>query len=93
LQSGFFNIKGAKMYHDLAKGLKEVYATLSRRHGQVVDSCPAEMNGIKGILGYSKAIYFRVWFDTADDSTTMFTTFKRHLAKGKYTELKAKYGK
>jgi len=51
------------------------------------------MNGIKGILGYSKAIYFRVWFDTADDSTTMFTTFKRHLAKGKYTELKAKYGK
>jgi hypothetical protein len=74
-------------------GLEKLYKTISRRHGIVHVATPAEMNGKPGFLGVSSALYTRVWFDTEDDSKTLFTSFNKNVALQRYRELKKQYGK
>jgi hypothetical protein len=78
---------------DPFKGLEQLYRTLSRRHGKIHASTPAEINGRPGFLGVSTGIYTRLWFDTDEDSKTLFTSFKKEPALRRYEEFKKKYGK
>lgn len=64
----------------------------NKNHVNVIDCCPAEMNGEKGWLGVSRAVWCRVWFDVGRASTTLFTSMRRADAVARFNELKAKYG-
>lgn len=74
------------------KGFEEVYKSMKGRHAFVYDACPAVMNGEKGYLGVSTLAYSRVWFDTKDDSKTLYSSFSRRKAIQRYGRLKKKYG-
>jgi hypothetical protein len=74
-------------------GLEQLYKTLSKRHVNVQAAYPAEMNGVKGFLGISKGLYTRVWFDTEEDSKTLFSSMSNPKAWAKFRELRAKYCK
>lgn len=74
-------------------GLEQLYKTLSKRHGKVHAACPVEMNGRSGFLGVSSGLYTRVWFDTDDDSKTLFSSMQKNQALERYEELRKQYGK
>ena len=76
---------------DPFKGLEQLYKTLSKRHLYVQAAYPAEINGAKGYLGISRAVYSRVWFDTESDSKTLYSSFSNQKAQKKFQELRAKY--
>merc|ERR1712070_106403 len=46
------------------------------------------MNGEQGFLGFSSALYSRVWFDTQNRSQTLFNGSKRD-AQCRFEEIKA----
>lgn len=78
---------------DPIDALEKLYKTLSKRHGEVHDACPAEMGGRSGFLGVSSGIYTRVWFDTDDDSKTLFSSTNKEQAIEKFKEFRRQYGK
>ncbi|HEX8707593.1 MAG TPA: hypothetical protein VF723_04975 [Pyrinomonadaceae bacterium] len=78
---------------DPFKGLEQLYKTISKRHLKVQAAYPAEMNGIKGFLGISRGVYARVWFDTEEDSKTLFSSLSNQKAQERFQELRAKYCK
>jgi hypothetical protein len=75
-----------------AEELDRLYRTISRRHLKIYDTCPAVMNGRNGFLGISRGVYTRVWFDTENDSTTLFSSFRPEPARQKFDELRQQYG-
>ncbi|CAM4474467.1 MULTISPECIES: hypothetical protein [Myxococcus] len=77
----------------ISKDLEQVYRTLSKRHLYVLDACPAEMNGEHGYLGVSSGLYTRVWFDTTEDSKTLFSSFDKRTAREKFHQLRKLYGR
>lgn len=78
---------------NIFEGLDKLFKSLSKNHLIVHEVCTAEMNNKKGFLGISTGLYTRVWFDTEEDSVTLFTSFSKDEALDKFEELKEKYGK
>lgn len=78
---------------DPFKGLEQLYKTISKRHLNVQAAYPAEMNGVRGFLGISRGVYTRIWFDTENDSKTLYSSLSNKKAKVKFQELRAKYCK
>ena len=72
-------------------GIDKVLKTFLKMHVNVIDACPAEINGEKGLLGVSQALCFRVWFDTETDSKTFFTSFRKLEAIEKFESLRNEY--
>jgi hypothetical protein len=75
-----------------ADDIRKIKEAVDANHLNVIETCPATINGDKGWLGVSRGIWCRVWFDTGEKSTTLYTSMKRDRAVARFRELKEKYG-
>jgi hypothetical protein len=63
--------------------IKDLFNKLGKIHGSIHDSCLAKLGEKTGFLGYSSAVWTKVWFDTPECSTTLY--------EGSFENCKAKY--
>lgn len=66
----------------------ELIRRILPRHGIVYEAVPVVMSDKHGFLGISAAAYYRVWFDTENNSQTLFSGSK-DSAWQRFNELKA----
>jgi hypothetical protein len=72
---------------------KDLWSHVRTRHLKIIDSCPATMNDKSGFLGVSSGVWFRVWFDTENGSTTtLFSSLDKADALAKFENYKNSYG-
>lgn len=81
------------MAADTFEGHEHLSRTLAKRHLRVYDSCPAVIDDRPGVLGISSGVYYRVWFDTPEESRTLFSSNRKGPALRKFAELKREHGR
>jgi hypothetical protein len=79
------------MIDDLARLLEQLRKHATKLHGVIHDSCLARMGETQGILGYSSAVWTKVWFDTTKSSMTLYEGSLENC-KAKYEEFRTQMG-
>lgn len=75
------------------EGHEHLSRTLAKRHLNVYDSCPVVIDERRGVLGISGGVYYRVWFDTPEESRTLFSSNRKGAALQRFEELKREFGR
>lgn len=74
------------------KTLKDIWIHVKKRHLKILECVPARMNDEAGFLGISKGLWCRVWFDTKNETHTLYTSTKKSKAIAQFEKLKNEYG-
>jgi len=72
------------------------HGELLKRHGTIEDSCPAKFGDTVGVLGWSRVVYYRVWFDPLGDGPSQTLDkapiWNREKAQNSYEKWKSMIG-